>query len=95
MPQTIRITITPDLDEALQTLRLSTMGTLNTTQLIKLAVGSFARIKKADMSAKELDRLSAGLFYEWAKEDETIDQDVIAQPEKLKPFTPKPYVRTR
>ena len=94
MPQTVRITITPDLAEALQTLRSSTMGTLNTTELIKLAVGSFARMKKADMNAKELDALSATSFYEWAKGDKVTNQEMLAQPEKLQPFVPKPYVRT-
>lgn len=95
MAQTVRITITPDLDEALRALRASTMGTLNTTELIKLAVGSFARIKQADMNTKEVDVMSANLFHGWAKEDESLNQDMIAQPEKLKPFVPKTYVRTR
>ncbi len=45
MPQTIRITITPDLEKALQILRQSTLGTLNTTELIKMAVGAFANKK--------------------------------------------------
>ena len=45
MAQTIRITITPDVEKALQILRQSTLGTLNTTELIKLAIGSFAKIK--------------------------------------------------
>ena len=46
MAQNIRITITPDLERALQILRQSTLGTLNTTELIKMAVGSLAQIKK-------------------------------------------------
>ncbi len=100
MPQTIRITITPDVEKALQILRQSTLGTLNTTELIKMAVGGYAKIKAydkghAEMSPDELDTLSARLFYEWAKEDGTLDIDNIAHPEKLKPFIPKPYVRTR
>ena len=70
------------------------MGTLNTTELIKLAVGSFARIKKADMNAKQIDTVSSQLFYDWAKEDDILNQDMIAHPDKLKPFRPAPYVRT-
>lgn len=69
MAQTIRITITPDVEKALQILRQTTLGTLNTTELIKMAIGSFAKMK--------------------------LDLDNIAYPEKLKPFIPKPYVRTR
>ena len=100
MAQTIRLTITPEIEKALQILRRATMGTLNTTALIKMAVGGFAKIKTAnkedqEMSPDELDTLSARLFYEWAKEDGTLDVDNIAHPEKLKPFIPKPYVRTR
>jgi len=80
-------------------LRHSTMGTLNTTELIKMAVGGFAKMKTVstvdnEMSPEELDRISARQFYEWAKEDGTLDVDNIAHPEKLKPFIPKPYVRT-
>ena len=100
MAQTIRITITPDVDKALQILRQSTLGTLNTTELIKMAIGGFAKTKANDMSDKDLspqewDRMSAKLFYEWAREDRTLDANNIARPEKLKPFVPKPYVRTR
>lgn len=100
MAQTIRITITPDIEKALQILRKSTLGTLNTTELIKLAVGAFAKIKSTDMSPEEItpdemDKIGARMFYEWAKEDGTLEDDNIAHPEKLKPFVPKPYVRTR
>ncbi len=95
MAQTIRITITPDMEKALQILRQSTSGTLNTSELIKLAVGGFARIKQEDISPKEMDLISARLFYEWAREDGTLEVDNIAHPEKLKPFIPKKYVRTR
>ncbi|MBI4079273.1 MAG: hypothetical protein HY429_03170 [Candidatus Levybacteria bacterium] len=100
MAQTIRITITPEIEKALQVLRRATMGTLNTTELIKMSVGELAKIKtadkeKEDLSPDELDALSARLFYEWAKEDGSLDVDNIAHPEKLKPFIPKPYVRTR
>lgn len=100
MVQNIRITITPDLERALNILRHSTTGTLNTTELIKLAVGELAQIKKAkivepdDITPAEMDKIGARLFYEWAKEDKTLDVNNIAHPEKLKPFTPKPYVRT-
>lgn len=101
MAQNIRITITPDLENALNILRRSTTGTLNTTELIKLAVGELAQLKKAkvtepdDITSTEMDTIGARLFYEWAKEDGSLDIDNIAEPEKLKPFTPKPYVRTR
>ena len=97
MAQTIRITVTPDVEKALQILRQSTLGTLNTTELIKMAIGSFAQIKKTEgmaMTPKEIDIVSSQLFHNWAKEDETMDVDNIAHPEKLKPFSPKTYVRT-
>lgn len=100
MAQTIRITITPDVEKALQILRQTTLGTLNTTELIKMAIGSFAKVKAVEvankeMTAQELDLISARMFYDWAKEDGTLDVNNIAYPEKLKPFIPKPYVRTR
>ena len=107
MSQTIRLTVTPDLEKALQILRQSTLGTLNTTELIKMAVGAFAQIKKADISSSQtsyikdseitpnqLDTISSKLFHEWAKEDGTLEVNNIAHPDKLKPFIPKPYVRT-
>ncbi|MBI4096560.1 MAG: hypothetical protein HY425_02460 [Candidatus Levybacteria bacterium] len=95
MPQTIRITITPDVENALKILRQSTLGTLNTTELIKMAIGGFAKIKAVETNPDEMDTISSRMFYEWAKEDETLDTDNIAHPEKLKPFIPKPYVRAR
>ncbi len=95
MAQTIRITITPDVEKALQILRQSTLGTLNTTELIKMAIGGFAKIKAVETSPGEMDVISSRMFYEWAKEDNTLNTDNIAHPEKLKPFVPKPYVRTR
>lgn len=97
MAQTIRLTVTPDLEKALQTLRQTTMGTLNTTELIKMAIGGFAQMKKADagMTPHEMDIMSSLLFQEWSKEDEIESGNNIAHPEKLKPFIPKPYVRTR
>ncbi len=94
MAQTIRLTITPDLEKAIQILRKSTLGTLNATELIKMAVGGFARMKSNNLDPDEMDALSSQLFYDWAKDDETLDTNNIAHPEKLKPFTPKPYVRT-
>lgn len=98
MPQNIRITITPEIEEALHILRKDTLGTLNTTELIKLAIGTFAKMKKEknnDMSTKELDTISSTLFYKWAKEDKSLDVENIAQPDKLKPFIPKQYVSAR
>ena len=95
MSQTIRISITPDLEKALQILRKSTLGTLNTTELIKMAVGSFAKMKAADnseISNDDWNRMSARQFYGWAKEDGTLEVDNIAPNAKLKPFTPEPYV---
>jgi len=92
MAQTIRITITSDIEKALQILRQSTLGTLNTTELIKMAIGGFAKIKTAETSPDEMDVISSRMFYEWAKEDKTLGVDNIAHPEKLKPFVPKPYV---
>ena len=92
MAQTIRITITPDVEKALQILRQSTLGTLNTTELIKMAIGSFAKIKAVETNPDEMDGISSRMFYEWAKEDKTLNINNIAHPEKLKPFIPKPYV---
>jgi hypothetical protein len=92
MAQTIRITITPEVEKALQILRKSTLGTLNTTELIKMAIGGYAKIKVIETSPDEMDAISSRMFYEWSKEDNTLDVDNIAHPEKLKPFTPKPYV---
>lgn len=101
MSQTIRLTITPDIEKALQILRKSTSGTLNTTELIKLAVGELAQLKRIqlpqslDITPEEMDKISTRSFYEWAKEDGSLNVDNIAHPDQLKPFTPKPYVRTR
>lgn len=98
MPQTIRITITPDVEKALQILRQSTLGTLNTTELIKMAVGGYAQMKVAhdeDISPQEWDMMSARLFYQWAKDDGTLEVDNISPKAKLKPFVPKPYVPNR
>ncbi len=100
MAQTIRLTVTPDLEKALQILRRSTLATLNTTELIKMAVGSFAKIKAADISlaekeVKEMNLLSARQFYEWAKEDGTLEVNNISPNAKLKPFVPEPYVSNR
>jgi predicted DsbA family dithiol-disulfide isomerase len=99
MAQTIRLTITPDFEKALQILRQSTLGTLNTTELIKMAVGAFANKKKYEISLdekeiKEETFMAAHQFYKWAKEDGSLEVDNIAHPEKLKPYIPKPYVRT-
>jgi len=102
MPQNIRITITPDLEKALNILRQSTTGTLNTTELIKLAVGELAQLKKSkitdineDITTKEMDKIGARLFYEWAKEDNTLDDNNISPNAELKPFIPERYVSNR
>ena len=102
MPQNIRITITPDLEKALNTLRQSTTGTLNTTELIKLAVGELAQLKRVkrtdfydDVTPQEMDKISTSLFYEWAKEDNTLQDNNISPNVQLKPFIPEPYVSNR
>lgn len=101
MAQTVRLTITPDLENALQILHRSTMGTLNTTELIKMAIGGFAQVKQTeateipDISPKEMDAISTRSFYEWAKEDGTLHINNISPLAKLKPFTPEPYVPDR
>ena len=98
MAQTIRLTITSDLEKALQILRQSTLGTLNTTELIKMAVGSFAKMKttsKSEISEEEWDRMSARQLYGWAKEDGTLEVNNISPNAKLRPFTPEPYVSNR
>ncbi|HUD45120.1 MAG TPA: hypothetical protein VMR41_06255 [Patescibacteria group bacterium] len=96
MAQNIRITITPDIEKALKILRESTFGTLNTTELIKMAIGGFARIKdNTNQGIEDMDRLAAYSFYQWAKEDGTLDVDNISPNAKLKPFVPEPYVPDR
>lgn len=95
MSQTIRLTITPDLEKALAVLHLSTLGTLNSTELIKMAVGGFARIKELEMSPQQLDQISAQQFYQWAKEDGSLEVDNISPNAKLKPFRPQPHVSNR
>ena len=102
MPQNIRITVTPDLEKALNILRQSTTGTLNTTELIKLAVGELAQLKRKkitepddDITPQEMDKISARLFYEWAKEDNTLNDDNISPNAKLRLFIPEPYVSNR
>ncbi|MGI8419827.1 MAG: hypothetical protein ACR2LN_04235 [Candidatus Levyibacteriota bacterium] len=100
MAQTIRLTLTPDLEKAINILRHSTTGTLNTTELIKLAVGELAQLKKRqllkpnEMTLQEMDKVGARLFFEWAKEDGSLEVDNIAHPEKLKPYKAKEHVRT-
>ena len=102
MPQTIRLTITPDLEKALRILRQSTLGTLNTTELIKMAVGGFASAKtpqaqeiKEDEETKEMNMIAARQVYNWAKEDGTLDVDNISPNAKLRPYKPKPYVSSK
>ena len=99
MAQTIRLTITPDLEKAINILRRSTTGTLNTTELIKLAVGELAQLKRQqkpdEITPQEMDRLGSRLFYEWAKEDNTLNEDNISPNVKIKPFMPEPYVSNR
>lgn len=108
MAQTIRLTITPEIEKALEVLRQTTMGTLNTTELIKMSIGEVARRKRSqlfemnkkdlkyeDISPKTWDTLSAKQFYEWAKEDGSLETDNISPDVKLKPFVPVPYVPNR
>ena len=51
MPQTVRITLNKDLEKSLNILRQYTSGSLNNTELIKLAIGSYARIKELEMNS--------------------------------------------
>ncbi|MGH7203395.1 MAG: hypothetical protein ACREHC_03055 [Candidatus Levyibacteriota bacterium] len=100
MAQTIRLTITPDLEKALTILRQSTLGTLNTTELIKMAVGAFASSKKNEISSTEKEiqeenLMAAHQFYQWAKEDGTLEDDNISPNAKLKTYIPEPYVSNR
>jgi len=101
MAQTVRLTITPDLEKAIDILKHATTGTLNTTELIKLAVGELAQIKKRslaqpeDITPQEMDKIGARLFFEWAKEDRTLHEDIISSHVKIKPFIPEPYVSNR
>lgn len=90
--------ITPELETALSILRRSTSGTLNTTELIKLSVGELAQIKRTqsnEMTPEEMNVIGARQFYEWAKEDGSLEVDNISPSAKLKPFVPKPYVANR
>jgi hypothetical protein len=90
MAHTIRLTITPDLEKAINILRRSTAGTLNTTELIKLAVGELAQLKKRqivepdEITPQEMDKIGARMFYEWAKEDKTLMEDNISPNAKIK-----------
>ena len=100
MAQTVRITLTQDITKALEVLRQSTLGTLNNTELIKMAVGALASSKKSEASLeekeiKEENRMSIHQFYQWAKEDGTLEVDNISSKAKLKPFIPEPYVPDR
>lgn len=98
MAQNIRITITPEIEKALQILRKSTLGTLNTTELIKMALGEAARKKEVqneDLTSEQLDYISARQIYEWAKEDGSLQTDNISIDAKLEPFVPEPYVSDR
>jgi hypothetical protein len=101
MAQTIRLTVTPDLEKALNILKRSTTGTLNTTELIKLAIGELAQLKKRqivetnEISPQVMDKVGAHLFYEWAKEDNTLMEDNISLDAKIEPFIPEPYVSNR
>lgn len=98
MTQTIRITITPNLQKAINILKHSTTGTLNTTELIKLAVGELAQLKKKqivgsdEITPQDMDKIGARLFFEWAKQDNTLEENNIAATAKIKPFIPEPYV---
>ena len=96
MAQNIRLTITPDLQKALDILDRSTMGTLNTTELIKLAVGGYARVKQmesGDIVVRDMNRFATRQMREWAKDDGTIIVNNIASGAKSLPFQPEPYVR--
>lgn len=96
MAQTIRLTITPDLEKAIHILRQSTLGTLNTTELIKMAVGAFANSRKmAEKEIQEESLMSARQFYQWAKEDGTLEDNNISSTAKLRPYIPEPYVSNR
>ena len=101
MAQTIRLTVTPDLEKALNILKRSTTGTLNTTELIKLAVGELAQLKRRQIvesdqiTPQEMDKVGAHLFCEWAKEDSTLGEDNISPDANIKPFIPEPYVSNR
>ena len=46
MAQNVRISINNELEKSLEILRQATMGTLNTTELIKFAVGKAAAVEK-------------------------------------------------
>jgi len=102
MGQTIRLTVTPELEKALNILRSATSGTLNTTELIKLSVGELAQLKKNkkisvedEITPEEMNLIGARQFYEWARSDGTLEADNISNNAKVKPFIPEPYVPDR
>ena len=49
-----------------------------------MAVGSFAQSKNTEINSNEIDAVASQLFYQWSKEDETLEVNNIAHPEKLK-----------
>jgi hypothetical protein len=89
MAQTIRLTVTPDLEKALQILRESTLGVLNTTEIVKMAIGSFASMKNEAANPHDMDKVSTQLFHDWSRDDETLNVNNIAHLNKLRPYIPK------
>ncbi len=79
------------------------------TELIKMAVGREAAIQKearrlpaemqdspyAELTPEQMDLIGARQFYEWAKEDGSLEVDNISPDAKLEPFVPEPYVQDR
>ena len=52
----------------------------------------FVLVEPDEIILQEMDKISARLFYEWAKEDKTLNEDNFSPDAKLKPFNPEPYV---
>lgn len=54
MVQNVRISINNELEQSLDILRQATLGTLNTTELIKYAIGKAAAMEKNERNKKAL-----------------------------------------
>ncbi len=77
MAVNIRITITPEIEKALAKLRLITAGTLNTTELIKYAIGKAATL---ETSYEEIANSITELRLQQAKKELENDEYITIKP---------------
>ena len=52
-------------------------------------------IEPDQITPQEMDKVGSRLFYEWAKEDNTLAEDNISPDAKIKPFIAEPSVSNR